>query len=341
MREQPGIPEERLRACLREQYDIDPVALDFLSLGLDYNAGVYRAVSEQGTAYLLKVTSRSLYEPRYLVPHYLRDQGITSVVAPVPTKSNALWTQLVDWTVIVYPFIEGDTSLTGMTDEQWKETGAIFRRIHQVMPPPFGFESLRRETLDPTEYARWVRTFETQHAHEHSDGSASQRALHATWVTHQSTIHTVVTSLEKLAEVLQSRTFPSVICHADLHPANLLRDHAGHVFVIDWDEVMLAPKERDFIFIREPGADAFFQGYGQTEIDWILLTYYLWERVVQDLIECAQCVCFREEWGEEARADAAQLFHEVVAEEGGTIDAAYAAAAHLPSDLTVHTRKNA
>jgi hypothetical protein len=27
----------------------------------------------------------------------------------------------------------------------------------------------------------------------------------------------------------------------DLHPRNLIRDHAGKVFVIDWDEVMLAP----------------------------------------------------------------------------------------------------
>src|SRR6266705_6773676 len=255
MREPPSIPEEHLRACFQQHYDLIPVTLEFLPLGLDYNAGVYRVVSEQGTAYLLKVTSRPLYEPRCLVPRYLNDQGITSVVAPVPTRSGALWTKLVDWTVIVYHFIDGDTSLTGMMNEQWKEVGTIFKRIHQVMLPPFGFESLQKETFDPTEYARWVRTFEAQHLHARHDGSESSRALRTDWVAHQSTIHTVVTSLEKLAEVLQSRTFPYVICHADLHPANLLRDPAGHVFVLDWDEVMLAPKERDFIFIREPQAD--------------------------------------------------------------------------------------
>ena len=44
--------------------------------------------------------------------------------------------------MIVYPFIDGDTSWTGMTNEQWKEVGAIFKRIHQVILPPFGFESL-------------------------------------------------------------------------------------------------------------------------------------------------------------------------------------------------------
>jgi len=338
MREPPSIAEEHLRACLQDQYDLYPVTLEFLPLGLDYKAGVYSVVNEQGTAYLLKVTSRPLYEPSCLVPRYLRDQGITSAVAPIPTKSGALWTKLVDWTVIMYPFLDGDTSFTEMTNEQWKEVGTIFQRIHHVRLLSFGFESLRKETFDPTGYARWIRTFETQSAHARGGASASQRALRTDWRAHQSTIHTGVTFMEKLAEVLQSRTFPYVICHADLHPANLIRDPTGHVFVIDWDEVMLAPKERDFIFVREPQADAFFQGYGQAEIDWIALTYYQWERVVQDLIECAQDVCFRDDLGEETRADVAQLFHEILAEDQSNIDAAYAAAAHLPRDLTVHTR---
>ncbi len=336
MRKPPSIAEEQLRACFQNQYDLILVTLEFLPRGLDYSAGVYRVVSEQGTAYLLKATSRPLYEPRCLVPRYLNDQGITSVVAPIPTRSGSLWTQLEEWTVIVYPFIDGDTSLTGMTNEQWKEVGTIFQQIHQIMLPPEGFESLRKETFDPTEYTRWVHAFETQYLHLRHDGSESSRALRADWVAHQSTIHTAVASLEKLAEVLQSRPLPYVISHADLHAANLLRDHAGRVFVIDWDEVMLAPKERDFIFVREPQADAFFQGYGQREIDWIALTYYLWERVVQELIEDARDVCFRDDRAEEVRVDAAQLFHKIFTE-GSTIDAASAATAHLPRNLTIHT----
>lgn len=345
MREQPKIPEERLRACLQDHYDLIPATLEFLPLGLDYHAGVYRVVSEQGRPYLLKVKSGSLYEPGCLVPSLLHEQGITSVVAPLPTRSNALWTQLADWHVIVYPFLAGDTSWTGMTDEQWKEVGTTFKRIYQATLPPCGFESLRKETFDPTEYTRWVHAFETQHAQAPDGESASERALRSCWMTHQPTIHTVVTTLEKLAEVLQSRTLPSVICHADLHPANLLRDEAGHVFVIDWDEVILAPKERDFLFVKAssadgealPGTSAFFQGYGQTDIDWIALTYYRYERVVQDLIACAQEVFFRNDLGEETKADSVQLFQAILAE-GGEIDAAAQASTHLPPDLAIPTR---
>ena len=48
---------------LQHQYGLIPVVLEFLPLGHDYDAGVYRV---------------------------LRDQGITSIVAPVSTTSDAL-----------------------------------------------------------------------------------------------------------------------------------------------------------------------------------------------------------------------------------------------------------
>jgi spectinomycin phosphotransferase len=124
MREPPSIREECLRACLQDQYDLVPVVFEFLPLGHDYEAGVYRVVSGQGSEYLLKVTSRLLYEPSCLVPAYLPDQRIISIVAPVPTISGALWTQLGEWTVILYPWINGESSLTGMTNIQWKEVGS-------------------------------------------------------------------------------------------------------------------------------------------------------------------------------------------------------------------------
>jgi len=246
----------------------------------------------------------------------------------------------------MYPFLDGDTSWKSMTDKNWKDVGTIFKRIHEVILPPEGFESLRKETFDPTEYTRWAYAFETQHTPSEG-GSVSERALRSAWMAHQPAIHTALTSLEKLAGVLQERSGPQVICHADLHPGNLLRDRSGQVFVIDWVEVMLAPKERDFIFVGEPQTDGsalqntppFFQGYGQTEIDWIALTYYRYERVVQDLIACAQEVFFRDDLGEETKADSVQLFHDVLAE-GSEVDAAYAAEAHIPSDITFHHRKS-
>ncbi|GLV55430.1 spectinomycin phosphotransferase [Dictyobacter sp. S3.2.2.5] len=329
MREPPGIREEDLRACLQNQYGLIPAQFEFLPLGHDYNAGVYHVVDERGSAYLLKATTRPLYEPACLVPAYLRDQGITAIVAPVPTRSGALWTRSVEWTVILYPWISGECSLTGVTDAQWKEVGGIFQRIHQVRLPAAGFESLRNERFDPTEYVQWIQIFETQHLQDQSSTITSRRALLSSWKTHQPTIHAAVSRLQQLAELLQSRTFSYVICHADLHARNLIRDQAGRVFVIDWDEVMLAPKERDFIFIRPPHAEAFFQGYANAKIDWTLLTYYLWERVVQDLIYLAHNIYFRDDWTEETRTQVAQTFHTSLQPDAANLRAAIEASGHL------------
>ncbi|HEY1348230.1 MAG TPA: phosphotransferase [Ktedonobacteraceae bacterium] len=334
MREQPVIADELLRTVLQNQYNLGSLRLEFLPLGLDYQAAVYRVVSPQAGACLLKITSRPLYESRYLLPYYLNAQGIAAVVAPRPTSSGDLWVRLADWTVIVYPWVSGDSRLTGMTDEQWRQLGGIFKQIHLVNLPAELSGPLRKETFDAEAYLRWIHTFERNHLRAAPGENAAQRALRADWLAHQATIHRAAATLVTLADVLQKQAGPSVCCHADLHPANLIRDTCGQVFVIDWDDVMLAPRERDFIFLKGSGATAFWEGYGWPQIDWVALTYYRWERVVQDIIECAGDLFNKERPREaETGADIARLFHEILLGESSTIHAARAAASHLPANL--------
>jgi len=328
----PVIPDEQLQALFQDRYSLEPVTLEFLPLGLDYQAAVYRMSDLQGGVYMLKITSRPLYESRYLLPRYLNDQGIAAVVAPLPTESGELWVTFADWTAIVYPWIHGDSSLTGMTDEHWRHLGTILRQIHQVHIPAPLARLLHAEAFDAAAYVRWIETFERDSLQARPGESAAQHALRTDWLAHRATIHRAGRMLVKLAGVLIKRAGPSVCCHADLHPANLIRDADGRVFVIDWDDVMLAPRERDFIFLEERETAAFWEGYGQTQIDWVALTYYRWERVVQDLLSCAEEVFSQNSQGEEAGIEVARLFHEVLLGKTSTIHRARAAAAHLPAD---------
>lgn len=354
VRQKPNIPEGHLYACLQAQYAISAVSVEFLPLGLDTRAGVYRVVSKEGNTYLLKVKSGLLYKPSWMVPDYLRDQSIAAVVAPLATKRKTLWTavaplltkrktlwtQVGDWTVTVYPFIDGETGWNlPMTDEQWYHVGATLNQIHRVRLPPEILESVRKETFDPTAYTRWVQAFETYQARS-TARSQVVLSLHSAWKAHQATIHRAMTSLEKLAGALQQQAELQVICHGDLHPGNMIRSHANQVFLIDWDDVRLALKERDFLFVWKAPADGspphdiapFFEGYGQPEIDWVALTYYRWERVIQNLIVCAEDACFRGDLEEATKAVAVELFRELFAA-GAEVDSAFAAETHLPSEL--------
>lgn len=328
MHERPDISEDELRGCLRDDYDLLVASLEFIPNGLNINAGVYRVVSMQGAAYLLKAKSTPLYEPSCLVPRYLHDHANPFVVAPLPTRMSAWWTRVNDWTISLYSYIEGDSGWDPpMTDSQWEATGIVIRHIHQTSLPAAGFVSLRRETFDPTEYRRWISEFETQHLGNGGKNQA-ERMLHAAWTAEVDTIHSAITSMERLAPELQAEAGPYVICHADIHPSNLIRDVHDHVYVIDWDDVMLAPKERDFLFVASESGAAFFRGYGPAELDWRALTYYRWERVVQDLIEYASDVCFRDALSVAAKMESVEHFRANL-QDGSMVSAARSAAVHL------------
>ena len=84
-----------------------------------------------------------------------------------------------------------------------------------------------------------------------------------------------------------------MLCHADLHAGNLLVEDNGTLHIIDWDEILLAPRERDLMYIgggllgnwRAPEDEEilFYQGYGPVTIDPVAMAYYRYERIITDL----------------------------------------------------------
>jgi spectinomycin phosphotransferase len=84
-----------------------------------------------------------------------------------------------------------------------------------------------------------------------------------------------------------------VLCHADLHAGNVLVPDPAHFYIVDWDNPLLAPKERDLMSIgaglmggwRSPAEEEslFYQGYGPTTINPTALAYYRYERIIDDI----------------------------------------------------------
>jgi spectinomycin phosphotransferase len=72
----------------------------------------------------------------------------------------------------------------------------------------------------------------------------------------------------------------------------------GDLHLVDWDTVILAPKERDLMFVgggvagvwNDPHeAHLFYSGYGPCTVDPLALAYYRCERIVQDIaVTCTQ-----------------------------------------------------
>ena len=121
-------------------------------------------------------------------------------------------------------------------------------------------------------------------------------------------INHLVERAGQLGLALQDRSLELVLCHADIHAGNLLIGPNDALYIVDWDEPILAPKERDLMFIGGGVANEwnsarpealFYKGYGQTKVDLMALAYYRYERIIQDIAAFCEQLLLTIEGGED------------------------------------------
>lgn len=292
MLEAPDLPDHALAACLRDAYGLRAAELAFLPLGYHATAA-YRVVADAGTPYFLKLRRGAFDAATVLIPHFLRARGVTPIIPPIATRTGQLWTQVADFTAVLYPFVAGQTGFQReLSDRHWIELGATLRAMHAAVLPA----SLRRLVPSEAYRANWrrqARTFQTL-AREATflDPIAAQTA--ALLNAHADEIARLVEGAERLGRALGADPPVHVLCHADLHANNVLLGDDGALYLVDWENLSFAPKERDLMFIgagiggrwhQRREAELFYQGYGPTAIDPAALAYYRCERIVVDIAE--------------------------------------------------------
>jgi spectinomycin phosphotransferase len=318
MREPPvDLSDDTLAANLRTHYGLAVTTVTFLPLGHDSSAWVYRVQADDEASYFLKVRTSVTNAPSLLVPRYLQEHGVAHVLAPLPTATGALWAEVAGYALILYPFIAGTTGMAqGMTEAQWIAYGAILRQIHSMEITPGLAHPMRRETFVPAG-AAMVREVDGHIGRRPCADPVGQH-LSALWHERRHVIRTLVSRAEELGRQVARKAPPFVLCHADIHTDNVRVDAAGQIWIVDWDETVLAPKERDLMFVVGGGIsralvgrreeELFVQGYGATPLDPLALSYYRYAWAVSDIGEYGAQVVLRPDLGEVSRQAALAIF---------------------------------
>lgn len=309
MYDPPDISESRIVEHLSQSYGLRAERVTFLPLGADYNTAVYRVDGVAG-AYFFKLRKGNFEAASLLVPQFLFEQGVKQVIPPIQTAEGALWSRIGGYSCALYPFIEGREGWgVALSPEQWAEFGSALRRVHSA-PVPGELRALVRAETFGGAYRTAVRAAmaRVEGGETFTDPVSAEMA--ALMRSHRAEIYHAVERAETLAEVVQRKELPYVLCHADIHAGNLLVTEAGGLYIVDWDNPVIAPKERDLMFIgagigglwdTQREAAQFYEGYGAVEVNRSALAYYRYERIVEDYAAYIEEVLLTEGPGEDRR----------------------------------------
>lgn len=321
MIEKPNIKDEKIIAALNQNYSIQANHLEFLPIGNDASAFSYRVETQNGDLHFLKLKRNLSNLAGLFVPRFLNDHEIEQVVAPLPTKTQRLIVEIEEFSLILYPFITGKEAMkVGMTDAQWTEFGSTLKRIHTTHLTENMLQIVRRESFIP-KWGSLVKALHQQvNAQNYDDPYQKQLAL--LWKKNNETIQTVMERTEQMGRCLQQAEPEFFLCHADIHTANILITPQQHMFIVDWDGALLAPRERDLMFVLElKEENLFFKGYGSVQINPLALAYYRYEWCVQEFADYGERVFLMTDAGENTKRDAVEKFMELF-ERGDVVDAA-------------------
>ena len=280
---------QKLIDALGKSYGIEVKALEFLPLGADRNASVYKARARDGKDYFVKLKRKYDRKIGIAITKLLYEAGIRQMILPIATLQGDQTVHIGDDMLIVYPFVVGQDGFSrDLSHEQWTALGIALRKIHEIKLPAALQEQIRKEAYSDV-WRNAVRKLFTD-----IDAAREKMSFYRFLKSKKETIGKLIEGAENLSQKIRNLPDEFVLCHADIHGGNVLIDENNAIYIVDWDDPIMAPKERDLMFIgggvgnmwnKPDEEDYFYKGYGYVQINKDLLSYYRLERIVEDIAD--------------------------------------------------------
>ncbi|MBS0636425.1 MAG: phosphotransferase [Verrucomicrobia bacterium] len=330
MIEKQSLSDQLIISRLYADYGIAVATLTLLPLGADMDASIYKAQTDDLRSYFVKLKRGHHYDIGVGVAELLHDAGIQEVISPVKTIQGQSSQRVEDFTISVYPFIEGQDGFSqALTDTQWLTLGKALRQIHETAVPLSIQNRIRQEVYSP----KWREAVHSLFTHIEAEPYGDEIALKLLkfMKEYMPAIRRLVDRAESLGQKLQGQKHTFVLCHSDIHGGNVLIEGNDTLYIVDWDDPIMAPKERDLMFIgggvanvwnKPHEEELFYKGYGKTEVNSTIIAYYRHERIVEDIAEYGKALLLTAAGGGKERLEMYKQFIAMFAPRG-VVDIAF------------------
>lgn len=120
---------------LEKYYDITINNIEFLHIGADIDAKVYKA-DDESQSYFVKLKYGHYEDVNLAVLNFLHNSGINEVILPLLTLDNKQFQPFDKGILLVYPFINAHNGFVqALSKQQWQKLGHTLRKLHEVVVP--------------------------------------------------------------------------------------------------------------------------------------------------------------------------------------------------------------
>lgn len=338
---------DSVRIWVQQDFGVEIATLTAVEHGADEASLLWRGVGAGGALYAVKLSGGGT-PAGLMVSAHLAEHGVAGVLHPLIGRHGRPWSDRERRRLSVVPWVSGPRALEGeMSPAHWRSYGALLAKVHATAVTDALATSLPREDHTHDQVASAARTLDSSLRLTAEDPAAGRtvdglvRALAQEWSAAGNRVSTLLDQADRLGRDLQPGKSSSVVCHGDPHLGNVLIGPDERVWLIDWDDAVLAPCERDLMFIlggvlafapvTRQQQSWFFEGYGTTNIDPIRLAYYRCARALEDLAYPAAQIVNVHRFTDCERSDALSIVRGVLSPTG-LVNLALASAAKAVID---------
>lgn len=270
MRKDDSKIKDSVKLGLKNYYGINISRIEFIPIGEDSYS--YLVINNKGTKYLVKYSDttrivKNIESINKLLIYLKRRQFI---VAPIEVNGFTFF-ELLSGRIYVFPYIEGD--IISVPNKQFYKT--LVEELTEII---VSIHSLDRQIAMDLQVEDFNNNFLNEYEEMLDLLSLSKVGNNISDVlkNNEKTIIELIKEHTKLGNLYKDRKIDFVITHGDITCNNIIKTKDG-IKIIDWDGVMIAPLERDLIFLIDNkyfSIDKYLAKIGIKDYDANLIKYY-------------------------------------------------------------------